>query len=60
MTESIILRIILKVQKLQGIHKENPTRCNNVSKFYMCLTMSTSYTSNNPPGMKNQRLPVQF
>jgi len=27
---------------------------------YDCLTMSTNYTSNNLPRMKNQRLPVQF
>jgi len=26
----------------------------------LCLTMSTSYTSNNLPCMKNHRLPVQF
>jgi hypothetical protein len=26
----------------------------------LCLTTSTSYTSNNRPRMKNQRLPVQF
>ena len=26
----------------------------------MCLTMSTNYTSNNLPRVKNQRLPVQF
>ena len=26
----------------------------------LCLTMSTNYTSNNLPHMKNQRLPVQF
>jgi hypothetical protein len=26
----------------------------------LCLTTSTSYTSNNLPRMKNQRLPVQF
>ena len=26
----------------------------------LCLTMSTNYMSNNLPGMKNQRLPVQF
>ena len=84
-----------------GIQTENPTRCNNVSKFYysifiwssacfghhtahhqepktalaasgfpyvegcwMCswwtLSMSTNYTSNSPPHMKNHRLPVQF
>jgi len=40
--------------------KKNPTRCNNVSNGTMCLTMSTSHTSNNLPRMKHQRLPVQF
>jgi len=29
-------------------------------KTALCLTTSTSYTSNNLPRMKNQRLPMQF
>jgi len=31
-----------------------------LSGTLLCLTMSTNYTSNNLPHMKNQRLPVQF
>ena len=51
------------------IHKENPTRCNNVSKFYFIFMWSSdnstcpassNYTSNNPPRMQNQWLLVQF
>jgi len=32
----------------------------DVVRHIMCLTMSTNYTPNNLPRMKNQRLPVQF
>ena len=95
-----------KAKRMCGLRKENPTRCNNVSKFFIpylyeaqhisgntpptirslklhwqplafhtwkvagrvaggcCQAqyppVHISYTSNNLPHMKNQRLPVQF
>jgi hypothetical protein len=46
------------------IHKEKSNNIQQCIKILLsgtlCLIMSTNYTSNNLPRMKNQRLPMQF
>jgi hypothetical protein len=43
-----------------GVFFSSPKLSNRLWSHSMCLTTSSSYTSNNLPRMKNQRLPVQF
>jgi len=51
MYQNFIIPYLCEAQHVSG---DTPT------SGTLCLTMSTNYTSNNFPRMKNQGLPVQF